>query len=360
MFRLVDYGEGRQIQKKSLNTVDKIDENMPIKSFFFPKEALQGEDLPSHVTWSDLKFDCIKVVHPRTLKLKEIYNVADEDLEIKEGLILINKVEVDGYLGIVYSTTVLPDRSLDETIEYSFILQDKVVKSLNFAFHLFRPDVVIQNVPRKIEFNSVSGDVSPKILVRNFGEGTAIVDIETTPESELQKHRPQFIENFLQDFANGVKTSIAQLKKDFKEYDSLLNELEIFLVNPVKFEKESLKKFEKFEDKIISAFEENEEFAEVLVETFAEIFLRSREFSNVYQFVLDYINSIGKEKILLRDPFNVVKLSREPATLRVKIKCIDLLKQIRTPMTLPDITVVANQSSEIGLFKLFEWGEKKR
>lgn len=132
------------------------------------------------------------------------------------------------------------------------------------------------------------------------------------------------------------------------------------MVNPVKFDEETLRKFKKFDADITSTFVENEEFAESVVETLAETFLRSREFSNVYQFVLDYINSIGEEKILVRDPFNVVKLSRKPATLKVRINCIDLLKQICTPITLPDIKVVASKSSEIGLFKLFEWGEKKK
>lgn len=213
--------------RKSLNVIHKIYWNMPIKSFFFPKEALQGKELPSHITWTDLKFDCIKIKHPETWKLKEIYNVADKDLEIKEGLILIEKVEVDGYLGIVYSTSICPKRSLDETIEYSFVLQDENVKSLKFTVHLFRPDIVIDidNVPHEILVNPESGQASSKILVRNFGEGTAIVDIETMPESELQKHHPQFVEAFLRDFVKGIRSAIARLKEDFKEYSSLLSEL---------------------------------------------------------------------------------------------------------------------------------------
>ena len=90
---------------KKINNRGIIIGNMPLQSYFFPKEALQGEDLPSHITWSDLKFDCIKIVHPKAVTLKEVYNVSDKDISIKEeGLILINKVEVDGYLGIVFSS----------------------------------------------------------------------------------------------------------------------------------------------------------------------------------------------------------------------------------------------------------------
>jgi len=333
---------------------------MPITSSFFPKEALQGEDLPSHITWEKLKFDCIKIVHPKILKIKEFYNVSNENIKIDEGSTIIDKVEVDGYLGIVYSTDILPEKALDETVEYSFIRKNDVVENLGFGIHLFRPDLIIDSVPRQIHVNPDSGEISPKISVRNLGEGTAIVDIETTSESQLQKHRPEFIEKFIQDFTDGLKSGVAQLKNDFKEYSSLLGELENFLLSPVKFDEKSLRKFKKFDEGMTSAFEENEEFAEAVIETLAEIFLRSREFSNIYQFVSDYINSIGKEKILVRDPFNVVKLSRKTATLKVKVKCIDLLKQICTPITLPEITVVADKSSEIGLFKLFEWGKSRK
>ena len=333
---------------------------MPIESFFFPKEALQGKDVPSHITWSDLRFDCIKVVHPKTFAPKEIYNVSDKDVIIKEGLILINKVEVDGYLGIVFSAEILSVRDSTDRIEYSFILEDNVIERLGSSIHLFRPDVVVRDVPLEIHVDPDSGEISSKILIRNLGEGTAIVDIETTGESEVQKNRPQFVETFLREFIEGVKSGITQLKKDFEEYSALLNELEMYLIHPVKFNEQSLKVFEKFDDEFTSAFEENEEFAEAVLEMLAEIFLRNSEFLNLYQFILDYINSIGKEKMLVRDPFNVIKLSEKPAILRVRINCIDLLKQVCTPIDLPSISVLGKQEGEIALFKLFRWGKQKR
>jgi len=333
---------------------------MSIKSYFFPKEALQGEDLPSHIIWSDLKFDRIKIDHSTAFTLKEVYNVSDKDMSIKEGLILIDKVEVDGYLGIVFSSKILSEKAVDKEIQYSFILGDEIIERLTSSIHLFRPDVVLSDVPNQILVTLPTGEISPRIVINNLGEGTAIIDLETTSDSELQKCRPQFVEAFIKEYVEGVESGIAQLKTDFKEYSTLLDTIQMYLTSPVKFEKKSLKRFEEFENEFTTAIAENEEFINALSEMLAEIFLRNSEFSNLYQFVLDYINSIGKEKMLVRDPFNVITLPKKPSILKVKIKCIDLLKQMCTTMTLPPISVSCKQAGEIALFKLFKWGGEKK
>lgn len=330
---------------------------MSIKSFFFPKEALQGQDLPSHVTWSDLKFDYIKILHSKNMKLKEIYNVADEDLEINEDNIIITNVEVNGYIGMVFSTSVLPERSYELEVECSFIVGNQVIQTVKSNTRLFRPDIVIKSVPNIIKVNPNSDEISNRILVRNFGEGTAMVDIETTSSSNIQKHSPKFLEVFLQDFFGGVKKSISELKQSYSEYSSLLDKLEFFLTNPIKIDEETLKELEKLDEAFNQALEENEAFIESLTDSLAEAFLRSKEFSNVYQFILDYINSIGKEKILIIDPFTVIDLNEEPETLTVKVKCVDMLKQICTEIVLPEINVLAREKCEVSLFKLFQWGE---
>lgn len=330
---------------------------MSIKSFFFPKEALQGQDLPSHVIWSNLKFDYIKILHSKNMDLKEIYNVANEDVEIDEDTITINKVEVNGYIGMVFSSPVLSERSCETEVECSFIAENQVIQSVKSKVRLFRPDVVIKRVPKTIKVNPDSGEISNRVLVRNFGEGTARIDIETISSSSIQKHSPKFIEIFLQDFFKSVKKSISDLKQSYNEYSSLLDKIEFFLTNPIKINAETLRELEKLDEEFNQALEENETFVESLNETLAEAFLRSKEFSNVYQFILDYMNSIGKEKILIRDPFTVIDLNEKTETLKVKLKCVDLLKQICTEIVLPDINVLASKKCEINLFKLFQWGE---
>lgn len=332
---------------------------MPVKSSFFPKEALQGQDLPSHVLWSEIEFDLIRIAHSKNIAFKEAYNVSSDDIKIEECLVTIKRVEVNGYLGIVFSSKILSEKMVDEKVTFSFVLEDNVVESLPFSVHLFRPEIIIGKPPDEMLVDPASGEVTPKILVENLGEGTAIVDIETTDESELKKAHPEFVENFVKEFIERVKYGMAKLKNDFRKYTSLLDQIEEYLTRPVKFEEESLRTFEKFEEEFSSAVEENDEFGGALAEMLVEIIIRNMEFSNVYKFVLDYMNSIGQEKILIRDPFNVVKLSPEPAELHVRIKCIDLLKQMCNTIDLDPISISGKQKGEIALFKLFQWGKKK-
>jgi hypothetical protein len=332
---------------------------MPIKSKFFPGEALQGQDLPSHVIWSDLKFDRIRIVHSKNLALKEIYNVPCNGFAIEENAIVVGEIEADGYLGLLWSTKILHEKVSDESIEYQFVLNDKVSEKLPFSVHLFRPDIVIGDIPIEIVVKAAKGEVSPKIQISNLGEGTAIVDLETVPGTELQKHHPQFIEDFLKEYYKEIGSSIARLKKIYKEHGTLLAKLEKILLEPFEFDKESLKVYEEFINEFISVLTSNQDFAEAIIRMLVDAVLSNSEFANFYRFVSEYFNSIGSEKMLIRDPFGFVSVSKKPATLRLKIQCVDLLNQVCTPIALPPIMISGDETGEISISRLFEWGRKK-
>src|SRR3972149_2561654 len=103
---------------------------MPIKSGFLPREALQGQDIPSHVLWSDLKFDSIKIKLSKALTLKEIYNVPCDCCIHEDNAIIVKQVEADGYLGIVFSTKILTEKAIDVSVEYDFVLNNQVLEKL--------------------------------------------------------------------------------------------------------------------------------------------------------------------------------------------------------------------------------------
>jgi hypothetical protein len=332
---------------------------MPIKSKFFPRQALQGQDLPSHVIWSDLKFDLIRIIHSDNLAFKEIYNVPCNSYAIEKNAIIVKETEVDGYLGVVWSTKLLHQKASDDSIEYQFILNDRVSEKLSFSVHLFRPDVVVGDIPIEIAVKTAKGEVSPKILISNLGEGTAVVDVETVPGTKLQKHHPEFIEKFLKEYYEEIGANIARLKKIYKENSPLLGSLEKFLLEPVEFNSQSLKVFEEFINEFVTVLRSNEEFAEAIIRMLVEAVLSNSEFANFYKFVSEYFNSIGGEKMLIRDPFGFVSLSKEPITLQLKVQCVDLLNQVCTPIALPPIVISGDEIGEIPIFKLFEWGRKK-
>jgi hypothetical protein len=71
-----------------------------IKSCFLPKETLQGADIPSHVLWKDIPFSHIEVNFPSQIKVKDVFNVAKDSWKKEKIGIMIQKVEINGYLGI--------------------------------------------------------------------------------------------------------------------------------------------------------------------------------------------------------------------------------------------------------------------
>jgi hypothetical protein len=231
---------------------------MPIKSGFLPKEALQGQDLPSHILWSDLRFDSIKIRHSKDLTLKEIYNVPCDCHILEDEAIVVKRVEVDGYLGLVLSTKILTEKATDVSVEYDFVLNNQVLEKLEFQAHLFRPDIVIGDTPIEICVATTNDEVLPKIPITNLGEGTAIIDVDTVPGSDLQKHYPEFVERFMEEYRTDIHFSITRLKKHFKEYSALLSALEKYLVEPPAFTKEMLKDLEDFINREIAPAYDNE------------------------------------------------------------------------------------------------------
>ena len=332
---------------------------MTIKSSFFPNQALQGQDIPSHVTWDDLNYDRIVIMVFDELELFEIYNVNESDYNIKNNEITINKVETEGYLGVVFSTKTLKEKSLDRTIFYKFIYEDKIVEEISYDIHLFRPDIVLVDVPNKIVIDFNENTIESKIHIKNYGEGTAIIDVITRDYSEIIKHEPEWVKKFNKEYIESIEYGMKELKNSYKEHKDLIKELKYFLIYSVNFEENNLNKLEIFLNKLIKLLRENEEFRYALSRTLIGIMLENPEYTSMYQFVSEYINSITEERMLLKDPFNVINVSSKEKLLSISIKCIDLLNQICTEVNIDDIKIIGNKDDEIPLYKLFQWGDVK-
>src|SRR2546422_2915927 len=87
---------------------------------FLPNEALQGEEIPSFALWRGVTFDEIRVSVPHGLKVSEVYNVAREDWAISGNDLLVKRVEVNGYLGLVLASEQLNETSKEVTIRWEF------------------------------------------------------------------------------------------------------------------------------------------------------------------------------------------------------------------------------------------------
>jgi len=114
---------------------------MPIESIFLPDEGLQGEDIPSHIIWKDIKYSTIKIIFPPILRLKEIYNVNDDKWVVNQNTLIVKDVEVDGYLGLLFeSLRTDEEKKKYGEIDYRFInTEDEITFQTKKSIRLFRP-----------------------------------------------------------------------------------------------------------------------------------------------------------------------------------------------------------------------------
>lgn len=240
------------IYPKNYKHIPPVWDGMPIKSCFFPKEALQGQDIPSHILWNDFTFDYLKITHTKNLTFKEAYNVSKDNLIVHDNSVIIRQVEVDGYLGIIFYSKILPKKSEDDKIEFSFYRKDEIIESMIFFTHLFRQDIRVIETPSEITVNPISGNAEPKICIRNFGKGTAIVEVDITEDSKIEKKHPKFLMDFVESTIERIDVEMMRLRRNFPEFDSLISKIEAYSKQPVEFEKKSMITFNEFESQFTS------------------------------------------------------------------------------------------------------------
>ena len=162
---------------------------MPIESIFLPDEGLQGEDIPSHIIWKDMNYSDIRIIIPPILRIKEIYNVNEDQWVINQNTINIKGVEVDGYLGLLFeSLRTDEEKEKEGLIDYRFInTKGEIIFQTQKAIRLFRPFIFLEDVPQSIKISFPEKEINNKIKLTNRGEGTAIIRIETTEKSELRE-----------------------------------------------------------------------------------------------------------------------------------------------------------------------------
>jgi hypothetical protein len=207
---------------------------MPIKSLFVPSHAIQGEEVPAHILWDSLEYQSIKIQLPEGIKLKEIYNVREGMFDILGNEVVVKGVEVDGYLGMLFSTRKLREYTVDVEIKFSFINKEgrKIVEELK-TIHLFRPELEIIEMPETITVDVERNYVTNRIRLKKCGQGTLVINFNTLKESELQKKVPNSIEEFLRNIKKDLETNFTEVKKAFPKYSNILDQYAAFVIDGI-------------------------------------------------------------------------------------------------------------------------------
>lgn len=324
---------------------------MPINSIFLPGDGLQGEDIPSHMTWKDLRYSYIKINLPPFLKLKEIYNVNENQWKINQNTLIVKGVEVDGYLGLLFeSIRSGEEKEKHGEVSYFFLnTEDEIIFQTKKSLSLFRPFISIETVPKHIKISFPKKEIDNKIKLTNSGRGTAIIGIETTEKSEVRKKSSKIEEEFVEEFIKDMEKEIARLKKKFPEYSQFLDMYYQYRKEPEWEKEEFLEEFNRIVEKDV-------EFLYDLGNSVAWAIMNNVHFETIIESFFSYWESLATNKILIYNPLDVIKVSKKTKKIDLRVLQQDLLMRDYDPIEISSIEISTNKAGTIEVHRLFEWG----
>lgn len=331
---------------------------MPIKSLFIPKHAIQGEEIPAHILWDSLDYHLIQIEIPeKVMKLKEVYNVRDEMVDISSNLIKIKEVEVEGYLGMLFSTAKLKECSKSFHVNFSFFGKDgeKIVNETRDIF-LFRPQLYLEKVPKVIKIDVEKAFVYDQIILRKKGQGTLIINFNTPKSSELQKIVPDSISTFLANFRKDAEANLEEVKKKFPQYHKLLDRYINLIVN-------GWTTYEELEDakrllkELHSILIKNKQLLNALFYAIVRAIFKNLKLFTLPENLLRYIESIAAYKVWLAYPWYIIPVYKEPKILELELLSTDLLLDRYEPIRL-QLRIHGTKDGYVELARLFKWEEE--
>lgn len=325
---------------------------------YLPNHSLQGAEIPFYMLWDRSKtFDLIKLEYPQDIEVNEIYNVSEGNFRIENNILYIDRVDVNGYLGVKFISK-LTEPTTEKNLNITVYKNGEIVYQERKYLKSFRPDVSLYGVSKQISVN-VLGDnkigVSNRIKIVNNGLGTAILRLECLEDSEIKAYDPMGIEEFRKNFWNDVERKIHKIKEKFPEYSQLLIEFVEIGKSPPLFKKSDLERIKKLFSELIKALEESEEFLKDFANMILTSYLKNISIVTELESFLIYLKSVYENKIIFIDATNVIKVSTNPMKLRAKLYVTDLVYNEYKPIEL-DITITSNKELELPVYLLFDFG----
>jgi len=301
-------------------------------------------------------FDLIKVEYPTEMEVKEIYNVSKGNFKLENGILSINRVDVNGYLGIKFISK-LTDPVIEKSILIEVYKKGEVIHKESKPLKLFRPDIKIHGLPHhiSIEVRKNQINVSDKIKIVNNGLGTAILKLECLDDSDIKIYDPMGVEEFRKKFWDDVERKIHKLNEKFPEYSQLLTEFVEVGKNPPLFRKSDLRRIRRVFGELIKSLDENEEFLKHFANVILTSYLKNISIVTELESFLIYLKSVYENKIILMDAVNVIRASTTPLKLKAKLYTTDFVYNEYEPIELNNITITSNKEIELPLYLLFDF-----
>ncbi|MCD4822931.1 MAG: hypothetical protein K8R11_12990 [Methanococcoides sp.] len=324
---------------------------MTIKSMFLPKEGLQGEEIPSHITWDNLEYDQISLDFPDFLKIKEIYNVSALENDCSACSIDIVSPDVDGYVGLLFESLRSEcEKKLTGFVTFSFIRNGTVFYRKKKEISLHRPLIEVLQVPLSINISFPEKEIDNKICISNIGDATSVLVLMTAEESEIAEDLSDDQKQSLDEISKSLEDEVLFLKETYPKHSILLDDFLNIARDPELPSKDFNNRFEEtlLNDSI---------FSDSFGDSIQRIFITNIKFKSLINSFVAYTESLVGSKIFIFNPFTIIPLSEEPKTILLRLVQSDLLLSEYDPIEIQPITISANSKGAIELHKLFNWGD---
>jgi len=193
---------------------------------------------------------------------------------------------------------------------------------------------------------------SDRIQVVNCGEGTAVLSLVEREETELRIREPhgigEFITNFWSDFIEGL----SHLKNRYPDHAELLDKL-IGLKDKLSkvLDEAEVKGLKDLVEELENILITDSSFSEEYESTVQVAYIKNLKFITELESFLIYLKSTDSERLLLKNPINVLNLEPRKKNFRANLNIIDL-NYNSYPKVPISFEICATEACELPLHKL--------
>jgi hypothetical protein len=225
---------------------------------------------------------------------------------------------------------------------------------------IFRPLVKVVNVSSQI---SVSYDgsekkynVSDKIVLKNVGLGSAIVNMKVNDRSVAKIGMPENLREFLEGFMSDLTVQISTLKIHYPEASTIINDFFQFFGHPELIIEETKKDNVRATlERFVETLENNEDLANEFAEALVSSYLKNIQLITEVSSFLEYLHSTADGKVILTNPVEVLVAEIGTFETGFNLGITDLALNGYPELFIDNINFEFKGIKSVPLYLLFDW-----
>jgi hypothetical protein len=328
-----------------------ISESPPLE-FYLPEEALQGQDVPGHVLWSQVGEVELAIALPQLLQVKAVYNAKSEDFASDSTGLIVKKVKRNGYLGFVLKSSRSQELDTSVRVGLEFRQASGEIVRLERIIRLFRPTLRIENAPNEISI-SESGEPDRKLRLMHEGAGTLFVSVENTSASEVKLTLPEDLVNAFKAFAEDFNSRLSEIRKRFPQYEQFFTTAE-----QVDFSKrdEALSLI----SQQVKELDLSPTFVEEIGDAFISALFQSSDLEMAFiRPIADFINSAVAPRVIFTTPFLEIPSEVKDGVLTLRVIARDLM-HFETTSATSTVHIKNLSGGAVAIGGLIDWANGER